>query len=174
MKKAEDINEFVTDNYNELMEITKKIAGNRSDSEDLCHETIIELLILPPDKQIHLLRTNSIKYYFIRIIKLSIISPSSRYQRKYGFNSVEYLGDYIEYQNIPDSKYETFYDDIQDIIATKLRWDLKMIMDMRIQDLLTFKEIQLRTKIPIASVFNLYKKAKEEIKTIYYNEYYDK
>lgn len=173
----DNMNQWLEKNYDELVEITRRNCKGKGKFEkeylDICHELMAELLSLNLEKQLHLLNTNAVKYYFVRMVRLSVISPTSKYQRKYNSKNLDFWEDYDGY-DIPDSSYDTFYDDVQEIIATRLPWDCTLVMNMHILELMTFKKIADKTKIPPISLYNIYKTGKEIVKQIYNDEYRDK
>lgn len=159
------LDKFFNENYSNLLEIATTISG--PDASDILNETVIEIYSLDEVKLKHLLKTDSLAYYIIRIIKLSYISPTSRYQRKY--NRVKSTELPLHLENIPNEEPEwTEYDFILlEQSLNKLPWVNQKIVEFRTQTDKTFKQFSEETFISTSMLFKIWKqslnKLKEEI-----------
>lgn len=84
-----EIEQFITNNYYELLKITKKITNNSDWSQDLLHNVITQLY----DREsinLHSLDDKTIKFYIIGIIKINWTSKTSPFYRKIKMESSLY------------------------------------------------------------------------------------
>ena len=80
----DSLDKYLSDNYELIQEIAFTITrGKKIDSEDLAHEVIIVLYDSDIDKLAHLIETNQMKYYIIRIMLNQYNSNTSPYHYKY-------------------------------------------------------------------------------------------
>ncbi len=72
---------YITKNYTHLKKLARNIARNAEWYEDLLHESIISAIT---SKHIdNLLQNDEFEFYLIRVMYLSVNSPSSPFNKQY-------------------------------------------------------------------------------------------
>lgn len=167
------IESYITNNYYELLTISKKLTKGHELSQELLHEVIVQLY---DKKEIKLKKycDNSIKYYITAVMRINFYSKTSPFYykiRKEAQTYLEIFDDYI---------YEPLYDvaDVEIELAlekeklicileesyVELEWFEKSIFDLYIV-LGSLKKVSKRTRIPVTSVSRYIKEIKNKIKS---------
>lgn len=167
------VEQYITNNYYELLSISKKLTKGHELSQELLHEVILQLY---DKKEIKLKKycDSSIKYYITAIMRVNFYSKTSPFYyriRKEAQTYLEIFDDYI---------YEPLYDvaDVEMELAlekeklicileesyVELEWFEKSIFDLYIV-LGSLKKVSKRTRIPVTSVSRYIKEIKNKIKS---------
>lgn len=167
------VESYITNNYYELLTISKKLTKGHELSQELLHEVIVQLY---DKKEIKLKKycDNSIKYYITAVMRINFYSKTSPFYykiRKEAQTYLEIFDDYI---------YEPLYDvaDVEIELAlekeklicileesyVELEWFEKSIFDLYIV-LGSLKKVSKRTRIPVTSVSRYIKEIKNKIKS---------
>ena len=159
------IEEFITKNYQELINITKKITKNHNLSEDLLHEVIVQLYT--QNIKLKKLDDNTIKYYIVAVIRTNWHSKTSPfyYKVKREFDK------YQEFTFAEDSFKDTHYDfereeilSILEVEFVELTWFHKSLLQMYIE-LGSLNKVAKKTGVPLTSISNYMRLIKSNIKT---------
>lgn len=160
-----EIEKYITNNYYELLSITKKITKNHQLSQDLLHEVILQLY----NRENIILKeydNNNIKYWIVAIIRTNWYSTTSPFYYKMRKESSRYVD--ITYLNdvAEDSQLEFEKQIIFDILEdgwTELDWFRKSLFEMYMC-LGSMKKVASKTRIPVSSISRYIKESREQIK----------
>lgn len=159
------INEFITENYNELRDITKKITRNHELADELLQDVMLQLY----ERNNLKLKTyddNAIRYYIVAVLKLNWNSSTSPFHYKFRkdndrFTSIDNHYDLSvdEYEeDIFNDRYELFEESIE-----QLDYFDKILIELYLE-LGSYKSVKNKTNIPIPSISRYMREIKEEIK----------
>lgn len=159
-----EIEKYITNNYYELLKITKKITKNNDWYKDLLHDVISQLY---DKKEIKLkvVDDNNIKYYIIRVIMINWFSKTSPFYRKLRMESSLYT----ELNTLADIATDNdFFDDhmLLDIIEKEwVETDFfhKIIFEKYLT-LGSLKKVSKDTTIPLTSIARYVQETKTTIK----------
>lgn len=99
-----DTRQWLTKNYTELLNITKKVVKNESEVDDV-FQCVVEQVLLK-DKKLDNIDDKQKLYYFIRVVKNNYYSKTSSYYYQYKKSSTHNLQfDETIYENIPVEPY---------------------------------------------------------------------
>jgi hypothetical protein len=100
-----DTRQWLTKNYTELLNITKKVVKNESEVDDV-FQCVVEQVLLK-DKKLDTIDDKQKLYYFIRVVKNNYYSKTSSYYYQYKKSSTHNLQfDETIYENIPVEPYK--------------------------------------------------------------------
>lgn len=161
----ERINKKIEDNYYIYKDIVMRFSNNYDCPEDILNETLLDILSLNDEKleKIELF----LDKYIVRILKLSFISKTSKYQQKY--NKL-LLKDEVEVNDLIkiDEEYDTTIDDrlyiIEDILKKHCSWFEAEVFREYLYTKKSFDKISKECDIPSVSLWKAYRKALLKIK----------
>lgn len=160
------IEKYITNNYYELLKISKKITNNHPLSKDLLHECIIQLY----DKESIQLKeyTNEqIKYFIVSILRTNWHSKTSPFYYKIRREFTLYNELHPNFDIPQDDIQRKFEEEliytILEVSWTELDFFHKTIMEMYLT-LGSMNKVSKKTKIPISSIRRYVKEGKETIK----------
>lgn len=162
--------EYISNNYNELQSITKKITGNHQDSDDILHECLIQII---EKEQIILDDEKNIKYYVIGVIKINYYSKTSPVWYKLKREMEKYAELTIDIQD--ENSYDYEKEEILCSLETSLcemDWFHRQLLEQYML-LGSLKKVNKVTKIPIPSISRYINEAKEIIKQEINKKHYD-
>jgi len=156
---------FITTNYYELLNISKKIVkDNQQWAQDLLHFVILELYE-KDDIKLHSFDKDTIKYYITTIMRLNWYSKTSQWyykvmrEHKVHVELKDYLN--ISYQ---DEKFETeLLFEIMETEYTELSWFHKSILDMYLM-LNSVSDVSEHTGVPYNTVKRYLIQARKQVK----------
>lgn len=111
-------------NYNELVIVTTKVCSStqwqhKNDLDDVLHEIIIQLYD-NIDKTIRLLDEGKLMFYIVRIVRLSLTSPTSSWQKKmYNELHQEALIFNLHLIHSESKTADDYYDEIENMALVK-------------------------------------------------------
>lgn len=164
---------YITDNYYELLTISKKLTKGHELAQELLHEVILQLY---DKKEIKLKKycDNSIRYYITAILRTNFYSKTSPFYYKIRKEAQTYL------ELFDDYTYEPIYDIVDEEVElalekeklmcileesyVELEWFEKSIFDLYII-LGSLKKVSKKTQIPVTSVSRYIKEIRNKIKT---------
>lgn len=167
------VEQYITKNYYELLNISKKLTKGSDLSQELLHEVILQLY---DKKEINLKKycDNSIRYYITAVLRTNYYSKTSRFY----YNIRKEAQTYLEL--FDDFNYEPIYDfednekelalEREKIICileneyVELEWVEKSIFDLYII-LGSIKKVSKKTTIPVSGVARMIRDIKNKIKT---------
>lgn len=159
-----EIEQYITKNYYELLNIAKRITKNHELSQDLFHEVILQLYS-KEDIELQEYSDNQIRYYIVSIIRINWISKTSPFH----YRVRREMQKYVEIDQIMDmtEEQETFEKElifnILEMEYAELNWFHKSMMEMYMV-LGSLRKVSLQTDIPIASVARYVRESKQKIK----------
>lgn len=159
-----EIEQYITKNYYELLEVCNKITKKDSFAGDLLNDVLLQLY---DKKEIKLskLDDNSIKYYIIRCLTINWYSKTSPFYRKVRRESTLF-NELFEVNNLIDDDSIFSNHDIYEIIETEfteLNWFHKIIFNKYLT-LGSLKKVSTDTRIPLTSIARYVKETKQTIK----------
>jgi hypothetical protein len=159
-----EIENYITKNYYELLEICNKITKRDTFAGDLLNDVILQLY---DRKEIKLskLDDNSIKYYIIKCLTINWYSKTSPFYRKVRRESSLY-NELFEVTNLIDSEDVFKEHDILEIVETEfteIGWFHKIIFQKYLT-LGSLKKVSTDTRIPLTSIARYVKETKTTIK----------
>jgi len=177
----EDVNKYITDNYDRLIKITNKIknTNNNESTEDILHECIMNILEKTDEDLCRII--NHIDFYIINMIRYSIWSSTSSYQVKYnkivikdeydvtrdwGYDDCKIHEKLIDDVNVSNNSFdEELYDKLMENI-NKLDWYSKKVVEIKMERNCCFQKIGKETGIPYSNLYYTYVRAIKKIKKI--------
>ena len=159
MKKK--VIEYISKNYNELHQITKKITDNNQLTDDLLQECILQIL---EKERIILDDEKNIKYFIIGIIRINWLSKTSPFYYKIRREIMAYneLTIDIVDENEYDSEKEDKFQAMEESIGN-LDWFKKELLSHYLV-LGSLKKVNQLTKIPIPSISRYINETKQQLK----------
>lgn len=159
-----EVESYITGNYYELLKISKKITKGHQLSQELLHETFIQLY----DKKDIVLKKyddNSIKYYIVAVMRTNWFSNTSPFYYKIRRESALYT-DLNEILSM-EAEQESFEKEQLLLILEQefceLNWFHKSLFELYMT-LGSLSKVSKQTGIPITSVSTYIKQSKLEIK----------
>jgi DNA-directed RNA polymerase specialized sigma24 family protein len=159
-----EIEEYVIKNYNDLKSICLKMTKHSSWAEDLLNDVLLQLWEKEDIKLIKL-DDNSIKYYIVRCITTNWYSETSPFYRKVKRESSLY-SDLKDIADVPVEDNELSEHSVMNVLEEEygaLGWFQKDLLS-RYLILGSYKKVSQQTRIPLNSVHNYVKSAKQELK----------
>jgi hypothetical protein len=159
-----EIENYITRNYYELLNICNKITKYDTFAGDLLNDVLIQLY---DKKEINLnkLDDNSIKYYIVKCLTINWYSKTSPFFRKVRRESSLY-NELFEVTNLIDNDDVFKEHHILEIIETEfteMNWFHKIIFE-KYMVLGSLKKVSTDTKIPLTSIARYVKETKQVIK----------
>jgi hypothetical protein len=170
------INDYITNNYDELRTISSKITRGHQLSDELLQECLLQIY----EKTELILRNyddNSIKYYIIAVMKLNWNSKTSRFYykiRKEQKTYVQLHPSFVNYIHDDTEEKETYEEVLKAVEEhyTELTWFSKRLMELYLT-LGSLKKVSKETQIPLASVGRYIREIKYEIRINVQNQLND-
>lgn len=159
-----EINNYITRNYYELLEICNKITKHNSLAGDLLNDVILQLYDRDNIK-LNKLDDNSIKYYIIKCLTINWYSKTSPFYRKVRRESTLY-NELFEVANLIDSEDIFTEHSMMEIVETEfteMDWFHKIIFNKYLT-LGSLKKVSVDTRIPLTSIARYVKETKTTIK----------
>jgi DNA-directed RNA polymerase specialized sigma24 family protein len=159
-----EVEQFITNNYYELLSIAKKITKGNQLSQELLHEVIMQLY----DKDQIILEKytdNQIKYYIVAIMRTNWFSNTSPFYYRIRRESAKYV-DLKEVLEM-EADQESFEKEQLLVILEEqfcdLNWFHKSLFELYMT-LGSLSKVSKQTGIPLTSVSTYIKQSKAEIK----------
>lgn len=169
MNTKERLDKHITRNYNKYVEITRKMSNGINESPfDIVNETLCEIYELSDEKKQSILDGEYLDYYIIQIIKYSLYSPTSRYNRKYNLLKIDRNIDIVNFINSSDEPEKVI--DIEKTankineILNECNWYDREVVLRYVHGSKSFQKMSNETKIPVSSLWNTYRKTVEYVK----------
>lgn len=159
-----EINNYITRNYYELLEICNKITKHNTLAGDLLNDVILQLYDRDNIK-LNKLDDNSIKYYIIKCLTINWYSKTSPFYRKVRRESTLY-NELFEVANLIDSEDIFTEHSMMEIVETEfteMDWFHKIIFNKYLT-LGSLKKVSVDTRIPLTSIARYVKETKTTIK----------
>ena len=159
-----EINDYITKNYYELLNICNKITKNDTWAGDLLNDVLLQLY---EKNEINLkkLDDNSIKYYIVKCLTINWYSKTSPFYRKVRKESTLY-NELFEVMDKPtdDDIFNTHkLLDIMEMEWTEVNWFNKIIFTKYIT-MGSLKKVSNDTTIPITSIARYVNETKAIVK----------
>lgn len=160
-----EIEKYITNNYYQLLTITKKITKGHELSQDLLHEVILQLY----NKDNIILREyceEQIKYYIVSVIRINWHSTTSPFYYKIRKESSKYTNIDEIYNLADDTQLEFEKQQLFDILEQswcELDWFRKSLFEMYLT-LGSMKKVSKQTRIPVSSISRYLRESKDQIK----------
>jgi hypothetical protein len=159
-----EFNNYITREYNTLLNISNKMTKNDSYAGDLLNDVLVQIY----DKKELKLRTlddNSIKYYIVAIMRINWFSKTSPFFRKVKRESALYneLSLVKEIVQQEDSLEEHKLMDLMEEEWAELDYFRKIIFE-KYMVMGSLKRVSKDTTIPLTSIARYVNTAKEDIK----------
>lgn len=158
------VEQYITNNYYELLKISKKITKGNPLYEDLLNDVICQLY----SKEcivLHNYTPNVIKYYIVAIMRINWNSKTSPFyysHRRYIANS----NDIYDIPEIIDDEYDYDKDVVIEMVETEfaeLEWFKKGIFELYLI-LGSVNKVSAQTKIAKSNITRYIRESKERIK----------
>jgi len=159
-----EFNNYITREYNTLLNISNKMTKNDSYAGDLLNDVLLQIY----DKPVLKLRTlddNSIKYYIVAIMRINWFSKTSPFFRKVKresglYNELSLVKEIVQQE---DSLEEHKLMDLMEEEWAELDWFRKKIFE-KYMVMGSLKRVSKDTTIPLTSVARYVNTAKQDIK----------
>lgn len=154
---------YITKNYDHLKKLARNIARNEEWYEDLLHESIISAIT---SKHIdNLLQNDEFEFYLIRVMYLSVNSPSSPFNKQY----IQYKKnkrDYVEKVFEEDKTWlgARLANEQLDILISRLSEFERLIFEEYILEDFSYKEFSKQTGIPSVYLYRTIDKVKQKLR----------
>lgn len=166
-----EVEKYITSNYYELLNISKKITKNNQQwAQDLLHFVILELYD-KDDIKLKSFDNDTIKYYITSIMRLNWFSKRSNWYYRVMREQKIYveLKDYFD-QTDDEEKFETeLLYEILETEYSELSWFHKSVFEMYMV-LNSLTNVSELTGMPINSVKRCVEQAKKQIKQNIYKK----
>lgn len=167
-----EIEKYITKNYYQLLNISKKITKGHDLHEDLLHEVILQLY----DKEDIILKgydDNQIRYYIVSILRINWFSKTSPFYYRVRREIQKYseLSDVLDMEDEQENFEKEVILGILETSFTELTWFHKSMIQMYLV-LGSLKKVSNQTDIPVTSVARYVREAKQQIKDDI-NEFYN-
>lgn len=159
-----EIEQYITKNYYELLNICNKITKNDTFAGDLLNDVILQLYDRD-NIRLNKLDDNSIKYYIIKCLTINWYSKTSPFYRKVRRESSLY-NELFDVPNLIDTDDVFKEHHILEIIETEfteMNWFHKIIFE-KYMILGSLKKVSTDTKIPLTSIARYVRETKQVIK----------
>ena len=159
-----EIEDYITKNYYELLNICNKITKHDSFAGDLLNNVIVQLYDRNEIK-LKSLQENDIKYYIIKCLTINWYSKTSPFYRKVRRESTLY-NELFDVPNLIDNDDVFKEHHILEIIETEfteMNWFHKIIFE-KYMVLGSLKKVSTDTRIPLTSVARYVKETRQVIK----------
>lgn len=163
----ERINLHIKNNYERLKEIASRFSNSYDCYEDILQESLMYIVNLSDEKLQDI--EPYLDKYIMQIIKLSFISKTSAYQMKYNKLKKQecIVYDILDYQ-IEDVGYDYEIDEKVSVIEKCLNDDCSFYEESVFKEYVytdkSFNVISKECNIPVANVYETYKKALTKIR----------
>jgi RNA polymerase sigma factor (sigma-70 family) len=159
-----EIERYITKNYYQLLNISKKITKGHDLHEDLLHEVILQLY----DKEDIILKAyddNQIRYYIVSILRINWFSKTSPFYYRVRREIQKYseLSDVLEMEDEQENFEKEIILGILETSFTELTWFHKSMIQMYLV-LGSLKKVSNQTDIPITSVARYVREAKQQMR----------
>ena len=159
------IEQYITNNYYELLKIAKKITKGHQLSQELLHEVIMQLY---DKKNIVLQEYNDdqIKYYIVSIIRINWHSQTSPFYYKIRKETAKYVNIDDQFDLTDENQMDFEKEELLVILEQSwadLNWFHKSLFEMYLT-LGSMKKVSKQTRIPVSSISRYLKESKELIK----------
>jgi RNA polymerase sigma factor (sigma-70 family) len=154
---------YISKNYDHLKKLARNIARNEEWYEDLLHESIISAIT---SKHIdNLLQNDEFEFYLIRVMYLSVNSPSAPFNKQY----IQYKKnkrDYVEKVFEEDKTWlgSRLVNEQLDILISRLSEFERLIFEEYILEDFSYKEFSKQTGIPSVYLYRTIDKIKQKLK----------
>jgi len=162
-----EIESYITRDYYNLLNISKKMTRGDQLSHDLLHEVILQLY----DKDDIILKSyddNSIKYYIVAIMRINYFSKTSpffyRIKRERILMNVDITTCWDMSYEQESFESEELYQLLEQEYC-ELNWFKKSLLDMYLSLNSSMKAVSRKTNIPIQSISRYIKETRQEVKT---------
>lgn len=162
-----EIESYITKDYYNLLNISKKMTRGDQLSQDLLHEVILQLY----DKEDIILKSyddNSIKYYIVAIMRINYFSKTSpffyRIKRERMIMNVDISTCWDMSYEQESFESEELYKLLEEEYC-ELNWFKKSLLDMYLSLNSSMKAVSRKTNIPIQSISRYIKETRLEVKT---------
>jgi len=162
-----EIESYITKDYYNLLNISKKMTRGDQLSHDLLHEVILQLY----DKDDIILKSyddNSIKYYIVAIMRINYFSKTSpffyRIKRERILMNVDITTCWDMSYEQESFESEELYQLLEQEYC-ELNWFKKSLLDMYLSLNSSMKAVSRKTNIPIQSISRYIKETRQEVKT---------
>lgn len=162
--KHPKIESYITRNYYELRKITKRITGNHELTDDLLHEVFLQLLNKETIK-LNSYDDDTLRYYFVSIIRINWISETAPFRRKLTKNNQK-LVEFTNNIEVEEDQYDWEREHLiqaMEISFTELNFFQKGLLELYLV-LGSVNKVAQQTEIPKSSVIKQIRKAKDIIK----------
>lgn len=160
-----EIEQYITSNYYELLNICKKYTKNNDWASELLHEVILQLYDSKSFDSMNKLEDKQIKFYIVRIIMVNWCYATSPFYRKYKkpeLNMTEITEAlHLQYQADELNQHEMM--ELMEQEWADLDWFRKNIFE-RYLTMGSLKKVSKDTTIPLTSISRYINTAKTEIK----------
>lgn len=159
------IEKYITNHYNELLSISKKITKYHDLSGDLLHDVILQLY---SKDRIELSKydDNSIRYYIVAILRINWFSDTSPFHYSVRREIQKYVEIGAAVENVTDEQYNFELQQIYDVIGieyTELPWFEKSLLSLYLE-LGSLSKVAKKTTIPVTSVSGYMKNIRKVMK----------
>ena len=154
---------YISKNYDHLKKLARNIARNQEWYEDLLHESIISAIT---SKHIdNLLQNDEFEFYLIRVMYLSVNSPSAPFNKLY----IQYKKnkrDYVEKVFEEDKTWlgARLANEQLDILISRLSEFERLIFEEYILEDFSYKEFSKQTGIPSVYLYRTIDKIKQKLR----------
>jgi RNA polymerase sigma factor (sigma-70 family) len=154
---------YISKNYDHLKKLARNIARNAEWYEDLLHESIISAIT---SKHIdNLLQNDEFEFYLIRVMYLSVNSPSSPFYKLH----IEYKRnkrDFVDKNYEEDKTWlgARMTNEQLDILISRLSEFERLVFEEYILEDFTYKEFSKQTGIPQVYLYRTIDKVKQKLR----------
>lgn len=164
-----NIREYVASNYGMLLTVCKNITKNNELTDDLFQHCVTVLLEYDEEKLLPMIKNNTIKFFFIRIVVNNWSSSTSPFHKQFRERNYDYIENEFDF-NITEEEYDHEIDSkaafVRDYLD-KQHWYVKKVFELKIDENMSYQQIKDLTNIPRSSLFSTFDKTRKKIKEEY-------
>ena len=146
------IEDWITNNYERLMDNATRITSNRDKASDVLHQCLTDLLSYPDDKKDRLSTEGKLENYITMCVNIqfkSSTSPYHKHHRKQGMNEVEYFDYKHDIEDIEDEGLNEYNIQCSCIFdeLDKLHYYYRILLTDKFIEKLTYHQLHIKYRI---------------------------
>lgn len=158
---GETLNQYITENYEQLHQIVRNITKNHELTDELYHYCLMVLLEYDKDKMNLIVQRKHVKFFFVGVVINQWNSTTSPFYKQYRKQNVEYVEEYRDVKD--DDTYDEKIDEQLTFIQQQLNdqhWYVGKVIRLKAE--MSYQQIKDLTGIPRSSLYSTFDKFRKE------------
>lgn len=151
--------EYLAQDYNDLVSAAKKITGNAPHALELLHYAIVDFSYKPKLQEV--IDAGAARFYLIRVMMTQHRSVTGPFYRNYIKQSLPIVGDVIDHEDDSEPK------DVEKIekLISNLNWYDRELFKLYVAGCHNYSSLSELTKIPRTSISLTIRRVREYVKS---------